>query len=110
MNKKSGRVGDSPVVGAGVFADNDTCAFSSTGVGEGFLRTALGAYTASLIRHRGMDAPTAAAQAVVYLTERVGGRGGVIVIDAHGNMGSAYTTRRMLHGSVSADTDVELLF
>lgn len=98
VNKRFGRVGDSPVVGAGVYADNATCAVSCTGYGEDFLRTALAKTLSDIVEFKELDAPAAAQQGIDYLTRKVNGRGGFILIDRQGRCASAFTTKKMVHG------------
>jgi len=98
VNKRVGRVGDSPIIGAGVYADNETCAVSATGCGEDFMRVALARTIADFILMKGMDASRATAAGIEYLERKLNGRGGVIVIDRHGNCASGFTTSRMIHG------------
>jgi beta-aspartyl-peptidase (threonine type) len=100
--KHPGRVGDSPIVGCGVYADNRTCAVSATGVGEDCIRTVLARRVAELIEHQGCSAQTAATAAIEYLVERVNGRVGLIVVDAHGGYGTAYSTPAMLSAVASS--------
>lgn len=96
--KLRGRIGDSPLPGAGVYADNASCAVSCTGHGEHFMRTVLARYLADLIELQQLDASAAAVQAMDYLVQKVSGRGGVIVIDHHGICASGWTTRTLVHG------------
>jgi beta-aspartyl-peptidase (threonine type) len=98
VNKRFGRVGDSPVIGSGVWADNATCAVSCTGFGEDFLRTVLAKTLADHIELQGLNAQGAAEAAKQYLLRKVQGRGGMIVIDHLGNCASRYTTPKMIHG------------
>jgi beta-aspartyl-peptidase (threonine type) len=98
FNKHMGRVGDSPLVGAGVYADNETCAVSATGCGEDFMRVVFAKTIADFIFMKGMDASRATAAGIEYLVRKVKGRGGAIVIDSHGNCASGFTTRKMIHG------------
>ncbi len=98
VNKRVGRVGDSPIVGAGVYADNESCAVSATGYGEDFIRTVLARTIAGYIELGGMDAQAATRAGIAYLRRRVNGRGGVIVIDRDGGCASGYTTPHMIHG------------
>ena len=98
VNKRMGRVGDSPIVGSGVYADNETCAVSATGYGEDFMRTVISKTISDFIYMRGMDAEAATAAGIEYLTRKVKGRGGVIVIDKDGNCASGFTTKKMIHG------------
>lgn len=92
--KRSGRIGDSAVIGAGTYADDGVGAGSATGPGEaiirlGLVRTALAAIAA------GVPAQTAAARALALLRRRVGASAGVILVDAHGRIGIARTTAAM---------------
>jgi beta-aspartyl-peptidase (threonine type) len=98
VNKRMGRVGDSPIIGAGVYADNETCAVSSTGYGEEFMRSVIAKTIADFVYMQGMDAEQATAAGIEYLTRKVKGRGGVIVIDRHGRCASGFTTKKMIHG------------
>lgn len=98
VNKRMGRVGDSPIVGSGVYADNETCAVSATGYGEDFMRTVIAKTISDFIFMKGMDAQEATEAGIDYLTRRVRGRGGVIVIDHQGRCASGYTTKKMIHG------------
>ena len=98
VNKRMGRVGDSPIIGAGVYADNETCAVSATGYGEDFMRTVISKTIADVLHFKGGDAHTAVDEGIAYFTRRVTGRGGVIVIDRDGNCASGFTTRKMIHG------------
>lgn len=102
-NKKFGRVGDSPIVGAGVFAENETCAVSATGFGEQFIRTSLSRAVSEFVRHKHMNAQEAADAAIAYLVHKVQGLGGVIVIDQAGIWGSSFSTEGMLHGRADAE-------
>jgi len=98
VNKRQGRVGDSPIVGAGVYADNETCAVSATGYGEDFMRTVISKTISDFILMKNMDAEQATIAGIEYLTRKVKGRGGVIVIDKNGNCASGLTTSKMVHG------------
>ncbi|MCI0732322.1 MAG: isoaspartyl peptidase/L-asparaginase family protein [Methylococcaceae bacterium] len=98
VNKLSGRVGDSPLIGAGLHADNETCAASATGHGEDFMRTVLCKMISDYVYLKGMDAHQATAAGIDFLTRRICGQGGVIVIDHAGNCASGFTTRKMIQG------------
>lgn len=102
-NKKFGRVGDSPIIGAGLWAENDTAAISATGYGEQFIRTALCKMTAEIIRYQKVTAEVAAKKAIEYLVAKVKGLGGIIVIDKDGNCGRAYSTDGMICGQATAE-------
>jgi len=96
VNQRAGRVGDSPVIGAGVYADNDCCAVSCTGVGEDFLRTSLARVAAFLVETQMLPAPEAAAAAIDYLVRKVRGSGGLIMVDNQGRCGVDHSTHGML--------------
>ncbi len=98
VNKRMGRVGDSPIIGAGVYADNETCAVSATGYGEDFMRSVISKTISDFIYMQNMNAEDATQAGIEYLRRKVKGRGGVIVIDNDGNCASGYTTRKMIHG------------
>ena len=110
VNKRMGRVGDSPIVGAGVYADNETCAVSATGFGEDFMRTVISKTIADFILMKGMDAKQATQAGIGYLTRKVKGRGGVIVIDAAGNCASDFTTKKMIHGWIEKGGEANCRF
>jgi L-asparaginase / beta-aspartyl-peptidase len=98
VNKRWGRVGDTPIVGAGVFADNETCAVSATGYGEQFLRTVLAKTISDFVQFRGMDAAAATQAGIDYLVAKVNGEGGVIAIDFAGRCASAQSTSGLIRG------------
>jgi beta-aspartyl-peptidase (threonine type) len=98
VGKRRGRVGDTPIIGAGVFADNETCAASATGYGEDIMRAVLCKSIADFVQLRGLTAAPAVRAGIDYFERRVNGRGGVIVVDRHGNCASGFTTGKMIHG------------
>ncbi|MGD8843203.1 MAG: isoaspartyl peptidase/L-asparaginase family protein [Gammaproteobacteria bacterium] len=110
VNKRMGRVGDSPIVGAGVYADNETCAVSATGYGEDFIRSVIAKTIADFIFMKGMDAQQATQAGIDYLTRKVGGRGGVIVIDRGGRCASGFTTKKMIHGWIEQGGETVVRF
>ena len=110
VNKRMGRVGDSPIVGAGVYADNETCAVSATGYGEEFMRSVIAKTIADYVDMRGMDAVRATAAGIDYLTRKVAGRGGVIVIDHAGRCASGMTTKKMIHGWIEHGGETVVCF
>jgi L-asparaginase / beta-aspartyl-peptidase len=98
-NKRAGRVGDSPVIGAGTYANNATCAVSATGDGEYFIRATVGHDVSALMEYRGMSLKEAA-QTVLDKVARLGGNGGLIAIDREGNMALPFNTSGMYRGYV----------
>ena len=99
-NKWPGRVGDSPIIGAGCFADNASCAVSCTGQGEFFIRGTIARDTAALIEYGGHDTQSAADLAIGRRLARLGGEGGVIVVDGAGRVVFAFNTAVMLRGRI----------
>jgi len=110
VNKRLGRVGDSPIIGAGVYADNETCAVSATGFGEDFMRAVIAKTISDFIYMQGMDARQATAAGIEYLVRKVQGRGGVIVIDSEGNCSSGFTTKKMIHGWIERGGETSCRF
>jgi len=98
-NKRPGRVGDTPVIGAGTYADNATCAVSATGDGEYFIRATVGRDVPALMEYRGMSLKDAA-QAALDKIARLGGTGGLIAIDRQGNITLPFNTAGMYRGYV----------
>src|SRR5437588_1613702 len=98
-NKRPGRVGDSPVIGAGTYANNATCAVSATGDGEYFIRATAARDVAALMEYRGMSLQEAA-QAVLDKVAKLGGSGGLIAIDRQGNVTLPFNTSGMYRGYV----------
>jgi L-asparaginase / beta-aspartyl-peptidase len=98
-NKRPGRVGDSPVIGAGTYANNATCAVSATGDGEYFIRATVGHDISTLMEYRGMPLKEAA-QTVLEKVAKLGGTGGLIAIDREGNMALPFNTSGMYRGYV----------
>jgi beta-aspartyl-peptidase (threonine type) len=93
--KLAGRVGDAPLIGCGTFADNKSGGVSATGHGESIIKATLAKTTATLIEENGLTAQNAADAAIHFLWTKVGGKGGVIVIDKKGNVGMSYNTKKM---------------
>ena len=98
--KLPGRVGDTPMPGAGTFADNATCAVSGTGHGEIFIRWTAGAEIAARMRHRGETLEAAARHVVMEDLVPNDGSGGVIAVDAQGNLTLPFNCEGMYRGWV----------
>lgn len=107
-NKKWNRIGDSPIIGAGTYANNETCAISSTGWGEYFIRGVV-AYDISAMMEYGGKSIEEAAEIVIQekLTE-MGGTGGIIGIDAEGNMVAEFNTAGMYRAFMNDEGDLEI--
>ena len=102
--KLPGRVGDSPLIGCGAYADNRSGGVSATGWGEALMKVVMSKTTCDFAR--GLGAQHAAEAAVKLLAERVNGLGGVIVVDALGRIGAAHNTPRMAHAYVTAEGEI----
>ncbi|PYJ89399.1 MAG: beta-aspartyl-peptidase, partial [Verrucomicrobia bacterium] len=101
-NKRPGRIGDTPIIGAGTYANNKTCAVSATGDGEFFMR-AVAAHDLSALMDYGRMNLAEAAQAVIDKVEALGGTGGLIAIDRYGNIALPFNTTGMYRGYVDVD-------
>jgi len=108
--KRFGRVGDSPIIGSGVYADNDTCAISTTGFGEDFMRTVFAKSIADRIEFCEKSTSEVADDAIQYFKDRVSGRGGFILIDTGGGCIRRFTTKKMIHGWIENGGKVECSF
>ncbi|MBS2030408.1 MAG: isoaspartyl peptidase/L-asparaginase [Deltaproteobacteria bacterium] len=101
LRKLPGRIGDSPIVGAGTFADDARAAASATGTGEPILRLGLTRTAADLSQR--MSAQEAVDEALVELRERTGGEAGLILVNARGELGISRTTKRMSWAHLDID-------
>ena len=101
-NKRFGRVGDSPIIGAGTYANNRTCAVSCTGDGEYFIRSCVAHNVSALMEYKGLSLKEAT-QAALDNAEKLGGKGGLIAIDHTGQIAMPFNTAGMYRGFVGAD-------
>ena len=108
-NKQFGRVGDSPIIGAGTYADNAGCAVSCTGHGEYFIRFAVSHEINSLVKYQGLKVDEAAERVVNETLKKAGGDGGVIALDAKGNYADAFNTEGLYRGYITADGKATVL-
>lgn len=97
-NKKYGRIGDSPVIGAGTYANNNTCAISCTGHGEFFLRGVVAYDISCLMEYAGLSVEAACNKVVMEKLVAVGGEGGLIAIDAQGRIAMPFNSDGMYRG------------
>lgn len=100
--KRRGRIGDSPVIGAGTYADDRACAVSGTGAGEYFIRLGVAHEICARVRLKGEAIATAGAAVIGELGE-LGGAGGVIFVSPHGAGGWSFNTPGMYRGSIGSD-------
>jgi len=101
-NKKWGRVGDSPIIGAGTYAIAD-CAVSGTGWGEFFIRLNVASDICARVAYRGDSLAKAAADVIMKRVPELGGDGGAIAMDAHGNIAMPFNTEGMYRGWINTD-------
>jgi beta-aspartyl-peptidase (threonine type) len=101
-NKRWGRVGDVPIIGAGTYANNETCAVSATGTGEYFIRAAAAHDISALMEYKRYSL-IKASKKVIQKVGKLGGSGGVICIDAKGNIAMPFNTKGMYRGYIKSD-------
>lgn len=102
-NKRWGRVGDSPIIGAGTYASNNSCAISSTGWGEFFIRGVVAYDIAAMMEYGGVSLQEAAKKVVQEKLTTLGGSGGIIAIDANGNIAMEFNTAGMYRATMDKD-------
>jgi len=107
-NKKWGRVGDSPMIGAGNYANNKTCAISCTGSGEFFIRGVVAYDVACLMEHKGMSLDAASNEVINKRILEIGGDGGLIAVDAKGNIAMPFNTEGMYRASKTSEGKVNI--
>lgn len=107
-NKQFGRIGDSPIIGIGTYANNKTCALSCTGHGEPFIK-AIAAYDVScLMEYRGLTLEQATNVVVMDKLIKLDGEGGMIGVDAKGNAALVFNSTGMYRGCMSSDGKIEV--
>lgn len=109
-NKKYGRVGDSPIIGAGTYANNKTCAISATGHGEYFIRLNVTHDISAMMEYQNKSLKEAADEVIYEKLELLGGDGGVIAIDKSGNIAMPFNTPGMFRGYKLEGEDPVVLF
>jgi beta-aspartyl-peptidase (threonine type) len=107
-NKPSGRIGDSPIIGAGTYADNDGAAVSCTGHGEFFIRFAVAHEVNAIMKYRKLPIHEAADDVINRQLKAAGGEGGCIALDHRGNFTAAYNTAGMYRGTITTDGTVSI--
>ena len=101
-NKRYGRVGDAPIIGAGTYANNNTCAVSATGHGEFFIRYTVAHDISALMEYKGKSIKKAAEEVVMKKLVKAGGEGGVIALDRKGNIAMPFNSGGMFRGYKTA--------
>jgi beta-aspartyl-peptidase (threonine type) len=107
MNKRYGRVGDSPIIGAGTYADNNTCAVSATGHGEYYIRSTAAFRISALMQMKGLSVQDATQQTMDFIGQ-LGGTGGLIALDKNGNIYMTFNTEGMFRGYINAQKKMEV--
>ena len=105
-NKRFGRVGDSPIIGAGTYADNETCGVSATGHGEYFIRASVAKAISARMKHGGQSLREASHAVIMDVLPNMapeGGTGGVIALDAEGNIAMPFNTSGMYRGYIDTE-------
>jgi beta-aspartyl-peptidase (threonine type) len=100
-NKRWGRIGDSPIIGAGTYANNNTCAVSSTGWGEFFIRGMVAHDISALMEYKGLTLKEAAHLVIQKKLPELGGDGGIVAIDKNGNMVMEFNTQGMFRATMN---------
>lgn len=105
-NKKHGRIGDSPLIGAGTYANNNTCAISCTGHGELFIRSVVAYDISCLMEYKGLSLKEACDIVVMDKLVKIGGEGGLVAIDRNGNIELSFNSEGMYRAKKSSDGDL----
>lgn len=106
-NKKFGRIGDAPIIGAGTYANNKTCAISCTGHGEYYIRLGFARDISALMEYKNLSVSDACREEINKLSE-LRGTGGVIAVDANGNIAMEFNTNGMFRGFVKSNGEKEI--
>jgi len=106
--KMKGRVGDSPIIGAGTYADNNTCAVSATGHGEYFIRNVVAYDIAALMKYTNVSLKEAANYVIIDKLKKIGGDGGIIAVDNTGEFTMTFNTAGMYRGVITSDGLLEV--
>ena len=106
-NKKYGRIGDSPIIGAGTYANNKTVGISCTGWGEFYIRNVVAYDLSALMEYKNLSVEDAG-RIVIKKVEDMGGDGGLIALDKNGNVAMPFNTEGMYRGTVTSDGKIEI--
>ncbi len=107
-NKKWGRIGDAPIIGAGTYANNKTAAISATGWGEFFIRGVVAYDISALMEYKEMSLAEAAKEVIQNKNPELGGSGGIIAIDHQGNVSMEFNTAGMYRAKMNKNGDLEI--
>ncbi len=106
--KKYGRIGDSPIIGAGTYADNNTCAVSATGHGEFFIRNMVAYDISALMKYKALSLQDATHEVIMNKLKSQGGTGGVIAVDKNGNIAMTFNAPGMFRGYVKPGGEMKV--
>ena len=109
-NKRFGRVGDSPIIGAGTYASNESCGISATGHGEFFIRYTVAHDICARVEYKRMGVQAAADEVVQHVLKQAGGEGGVIGLDRAGHVAMSFNSSGMARGHVGPDGKAIVMF
>ncbi len=107
-NKRWGRIGDAPIIGAGTYANNATCAVSSTGWGEFFIRGMVAHDISALMEYKGLSLQEAAREVIQEKIPALGGDGGIVAIDHEGNVAMEFNTAGMYRAKMNKNGELEI--
>ncbi|WP_299333313.1 isoaspartyl peptidase/L-asparaginase family protein [uncultured Psychroserpens sp.] len=107
-NKRYGRVGDAPIIGAGTYANNNSCAVSSTGWGEYFIRAMVAHDISALMQYKGLSLKEAAQEVIQKKVPELGGNGGIVAVDKNGNMVAEFNTAGMYRATMNDKGELEI--
>lgn len=110
MGKLPGRVGDSPIIGAGTYANDTTCAVSCTGTGEYFMRSLAAKTLSDLIAYQHMSIQQAAQTVIFQIIQSMGGDGGLIALNAKGEFAMPFNTSGMYRGYITRSGKIFIAF
>ncbi len=108
-NKRWNRIGDSPIIGAGTYANNATCGVSSTGHGEYFIRLAVAHDISAQMQYKNVSLQKAANDVVMHKLKKLGGDGGIIALDKEANISTVFNTSGMFRASIDKTGKKEVL-
>lgn len=107
-NKRFGRIGDTPLIGAGTYADDSTCAVSCTGYGEFFIRTVAAYEVACLMKYKHLTLGEACEQVVGVMLREMGGEGGLIAVDRRGNISLPFNSEGMYRAWITSGQSAQV--
>lgn len=107
-NKKWGRIGDTPIIGAGTYANNKTCGVSSTGWGEFFIRNVVAYDISALMEYKGLSLENAAKEVIQKKLTKLGGDGGIVAMDKDGNITMEFNTAGMYRASINTKGELAI--